>query len=800
MMILRKSNQFSTRAFRLSFLLSFLLGVLTCFSQSNVYTISGYIYDNASYETLIGATIFHSKSQLGTISNEYGFYSISLPEGNHEISFSHLGYEAEAVIFELSRNVTMNINLNQRVEYLDEVVVSDEKIKRVEHVSSAEMSVIDVKVETIQKIPVLFGEVDVIKAVQLLPGVQTVAEGSSGFYVRGGNLDQNLILLDEAPVYNATHLGGLFSTFNPDAIKDVKVYKGGFPTNYGGRLSSVVDIRMKEGNRKHFTAKGGIGTAMSRLTLETPLGESGSFLIAGRRTYLDAVFKAIEGLSKSQDEETDDFTMYFYDLNVKGNYRIGKNDQVFLSGYFGRDVNGFESREDNAYIGFQWGNSTSTIRWNHLYSPKLFSNLIFYYSQYDYNLGFNQDRIEFNWNSRLKEYGIKYDFTYYLNPQNILKFGSQSVLHKISPGQIEVYDDKLLTSDLNIQHNQSIANAVYVNNDWDISDKLKLSAGLRLAGLFNLGPQEVLALNNDYEITDTTRYGRGIYHSTWNLEPRINLRYLLSSNSSLKASYTRASQYIHLASNGNFSSPFDVWLTSSPNIEPQLADQWTLGFYANLFKNELSISGEFFFKKFRNAIDFKDHAELLFNENLENEIRTGKGRAYGFEFLLKKHLGKFTGWLGYTYSRARRQINGINDNNWYNAKYDVPHNLTTVILYDYSKTVSVGANFTYTTGGAVTLPVGGYDFYGTRVPLYSERNDARLPDYLRLDLSITLRNESNDYKKFRTEWVFGVYNLSGRKNAFAIAFNEDANNPGVQIAEKISLFSWVPSITFNFIY
>lgn len=770
-------------------------------AQPSSFTISGYIYDQSNKESLIGVSVFTTVNNSGTISNEYGFYSLTLPEGNYELTFSYLGYERQTVEIDLDKDQKLDVELAEKSAELDEIVISEETIKLEEHVSSTEMSVVDLDIEVVKKIPALFGEVDVIKALQLLPGVQSVGEGGSGFNVRGGNIDQNLILLDEAPIYNASHLAGFFSTFNPDAIKDIKFYKGGFPANYGGRLSSVVDIRMKDGNQKQFTTQGGIGTIMSRLSLEAPLGQKGSFIVAGRRNYLDVLLKGIQNLrSSDSDAAESDFDMYFFDLNAKGNYQLDDKNRFFVSGYFGRDVFGIDVPEENINARVEWGNTTTTFRWNHLFSPKLFSNITYYYSNYDYFLSFDLDLFRIDWDSRLREHSLKADFVNYINPSQTLRFGASGILYNISPGEITAFLEGRQTDHVTVQTNKSIEASAYVNHEWEVNDRVKFDAGLRLSSLHNIGPQKVMNLDENYEIIDTLEFDGGIYNSYYNLEPRLKLRYTLDDKSSLKASYSRNAQYIQLASNSNYSTPFDIWFSSSKLIKPQLADQVALGYFRNFLDNKLQFSFEVFYKSFKNAIDFKDHAELVLNENLETEIRTGRARAYGMEFQFKKEVGRLTGWVGYTYSRSRREISGINNGEWYNARYDIPHAINLVATYDLSKRVALSANFNYTSGGAVTYPVGGYDFLGTQVPIYSERNGARLPDYHRLDLSLTLQGKKNKKRRFQTEWVFSIYNAYNRKNAFNIRFTDSKTNPGVTIAEKTSLFSIVPSVTFNFKY
>lgn len=764
------------------------------------HTLSGTIVDAANKESLIGVSVFDSEVAYGAVSNSYGFYSLSLPEGKYEIVFSYLGYERVKKQVVLTKDIVLNAEMNELGAAFDQVVITDEVLRKEEHVSSTDIGNVKLGIKSIKKIPALFGEVDLIKAIQLLPGVQSSGEGGSGFHVRGGSIDQNLVILDEAPIYNSAHLGGLFSTFNPDVVKEVKFFKGGFPAYYGGRLSSVVDVRMREGNKTRFTANGGIGTIMSRLTLEAPLGSKGSFVLAGRRNYLDYLIKGVrKARAKSNSSSNADFDLYFYDINAKANYQLGENDRVFFSMYTGRDVFGFDLPDAGLNSNIEWGNVTSSARWNHLYSPKLFSNITYTYSKYDYFISFDLEAIRIDWKSKLAEHNIKADFVSYMSPTNTLRFGARGIYYNLLPGDINAFNKDRRTEGVEIDRQRSLELAAYVDNEWEINSKFKVDAGLRFSSFLNTGSRSAVTLDEEYNVTDTVELS-GVHKTYWNLEPRLKMRYQLDETSSLKASYSRNSQYLQLASNSNYASPFDIWFSSSRNIKPQIADQISLGYFKSLDKGKYLLSVELFNKWFRNAIDFKDHANLLLNRYLETEIRTGKGRAYGAEFQIKKDVGKLSGWLGYTYSRAKRNIAQINNGQWYNARYDVPHVVNLVMSYDLNDRWSIGTNFNYSTGAAVTLPTGGYDFMGTKIPIYSERNDARLPDYHRLDLSFTYNPKKNENRKFKTEWVFSIYNVYARRNAFNIKFSDEKSTNGELLAEKVSLFSLVPAITFNFKY
>jgi len=562
-------------------------------------------------------------------------------------------------------------------------------------------------------------------------------------------------------------------------------------------LSSVLDIRMKEGNDKKFNGAAGIGTIMSRLAVEAPIGEKGSFLLAGRRSYLDILAKSYFKTLNAEDKPAD-FDFYFYDLNLKGNYQLGENDRLFISGYFGRDVIGLPEEGFNLNL----GNRTTTVRWNHIFSPKLFANFSAYYSKYDYALGIKEDLSDIDWKASLDEWSGKADFNYYLSPEHTLRFGAQVIQHDLKPGEVTIMDSDTLVGDVVIANAKTLENAIYVSDEWEVNDRLKINFGVRASSLHNLGPSKHPKLDTAYQITDTIAYKKGVYHSYYNLEPRVGLKYSFNDAQSVKASYNRTAQYIQQASNGNTASPFDVWFSSSPNVKPQLADQFAVGYFQNFKNNQFEFSAEVYYKKFTQAIDFKERAEILLNENLEGELRIGDARAYGVELTLRKNVGKLTGFIGYTFSKVEKKIDQINSNNWYNAKYDKPHDLTLSLSYEVSKRLSVSTNFVYSSGSAVTFPTGKYTFQGTVIPVYSDRNAERLPDYHRMDFGLTWKgktykkNKPEQKKRFQSEWVFSVYNVYNRKNAFAINFKQDelTNNT---YAEKSAIFSMVPSFTYN---
>jgi len=766
-----------------------LLSLISSVLFAQEHTISGYVKDASNGEALISATIYVDEIKTGTLTNAYGFYSITLQAGSYNLNYSYLGYDDRAETIQLDRDITLDVELGYSSEIIEEIVVSAEKETRDANVENVEMSKIDLDINAIQKLPALLGEVDVIKAIQLLPGAATVGEGTSGFYVRGGNVDQNLILLDEAPVYNASHYLGFFSVFNPDAVKDMQFYKGAMPAEYGGRLSSVVDIKMKEGNSKNFGAKAGIGSIASRLTLENPIGNKGSIMVSGRRTYLDAF------LAFSKDSIVKENQVFFHDLNTKINFRLNDKNRIYLSAYTGKDV-----FKNGSQFSTKWGNTTTTFRWNHLFSPKLFSNLTAYISDYNYFLSSKQeDGLEFLWESDLKDFGLKYDFGLYASPATTIKFGVQSILHDIKPGTAEAKGgDATGLGELTIGRTKSLENAVYVSQEQSLGTRLKIEGGLRFSSLHNLGSGDVFSYDENYKVSDTLTHDKNkIYNSYYNLEPRLGLKYSVGNNSSFKISYNRTAQYIQLASNSTSSSPLDVWFPATPNVLPQQADQFAAGFFKNFSDNSIETSIEFYYKNFHNAVDFKDHAQLLLNPQLEGELRFGKARAYGMEFFVQKNIGKLTGWISYTLSRSEKQIDDINNGNWYKAKYDKTHDVAIVTSYDLSDRWTISGNWVFSTGSAVTFPTGKYTSLGRTIPIYSDRNGERMPSYHRMDISATWNMKRKFLKKGKQSYVFSIYNLYARKNAFSINFKDSPDDAKRTIAEKTYLFGILPSVTWN---
>ena len=762
----------------------FLVLTLSGFARVN---LSGYVFDAATGEALIGVNVVIPETGAGTITNNYGFYSLSLDPGLYTVLFSYVGYVTESRSVTLDHDLTLRMELRESLQELEEVTIVAEagnsNITRVETGST------QLPIQSIRKIPALLGEVDVIKAIQLLPGVQVTSEGSSGYSVRGGNPDQNLIVLDEATVYNASHLLGFFSVFNNDAIKDVKLYKGDIPAGYGGRLASLLDIRMKDGNNHQFSATGGIGTISSRLTLEGPVfTDKVSFLLAGRRTYAD-IF-----LPFAKDSSVRDNSLFFYDLNGKLNYTINEKNRIYFSGYYGKDVFA------NDFAGMYFGNRVLTLRWNHLFSKHIFSNFTLVNSHYFYNLGTPEGEIPyFNWLSFLEDYGIKGDFTVFHSPEHTFRFGFSTTLHVIRPGAIKVKDqDKNVTSS-ELPSNQSLESGLYFSGESILGDRFAMRYGLRYSLFQNIGEATVFTYDEDYNVVDSTYYENGTFFNHYHgLEPRIALNYMINGQNSVKASYSRTRQYLQMASNSTSGTPLDIWFPASPNIKPQVSDQVSVGYFRNFSQNRIESSVEIYYKKMTNSIDFRDHAQLLLNPMLDGELRIGQATAYGAEFYLKYEVSGFSGWVSYTYSRTVRDIPEINGGKQYPAPYEKPHDLALVFSYDISPRIGIAANWIYSSGIPFTLPSGRYEIEGNILPLYTGRNEYRLPDYHRLDFSLTFRGKEKPDRRWRGELNLSVYNAYARKNVWTLNFVQDNENPEITHAEMTYLFSIIPAITYNF--
>lgn len=751
------------------------------------YTVSGTISDAEDGEDLIGVNVYIPSLNIGTATNVYGFYSITLPAGDYEIELSCLAYETKKINLSLTNNIRKNIALNPQSKVLQEITVTGELANA--NVSRSEMSMEKLTAREIKVLPAMMGEVDIIKAIQLLPGVQSVSEGSSSFSVRGGGHDQNLILLDEATVYSASHLMGFFSVFNNDAVKDLKLYKGDLPAVYGGRLSSLMDVRTKDGNSQKLEGTGGIGTISSRLTLEGPiLRDKMTFIVSGRRTYAD-IF-----LPLAKEQHVKDSKLYFYDLNAKFNYKINENNRLFLAGYFGRDL--FAS-DDLAEMNF--GNKTLTVRWNHIFSPKVFSNFTLIGSHYDYAMATDiNESVAQDWKSTLRDMGFKGDLSYHPNPQNNIKFGYALTHHRIARGTGGGIGENSIIKNFDLPKEYALEHALYVSNETNLFQKLSLKYGLRYSVFQNMGNDNFSFHYVDYVLTDSTYREKGkTYNTQMRLEPRVGINYMFNDKHSIKTSYSRSAQYIQLASNSASGSPVDIWFYASENVKPQISDQFAVGYFRNFSDNMFESSVELYYKNLKNVVDFKERASLFGGIYIDEQLRFGKGYAYGAEFLLRKNKGSLTGWISYTYSRSFRKIDLVNNNEWYRSPYDRPHSISVVVNYELQPKWMFSASWVYATGIPVTYPLGRYQIEGIYVPIYSKPNEYRYPDYHRLDLSATYKL-SKPSKRFQHELNFSLYNAYGRKNPWTVYFKQNEENPDIMEGEMMYLFSFVPSITWNF--
>ena len=763
-------------AYLFSFLILTFLST-TSLAQDKV-VLSGTVKDSQTGESIIRAIIrVKELPNIGVFSNEYGFYSISLAKGNYTISVSQVGYEMYTNNIQIDSSIINNIQLSAN-NLLKEVVV--ESSKKNNNLTKAQMGTETLNMVAISKVPVIFGEKDILKTLQLLPGVKSAGEGNSGYYVRGGAADQNLILLDEAPVYNASHLLGFFSTFNSDAIKDATLIKGNSPAIYGGRLSSVLDVKMKEGNNKDYVVNGGLGLISSRVSIEGPIqNDKSSFILSGRRTYADMFLKATEKFK--------DNILYFYDLNMKANYTINAKNKIYLSGYFGKDELGLGDA-----FGIDWGNKTGTIRWNKIMSNKLFLNTSLIYSDYNYNVKLKNGETNFNINSNIKDVNLKQDYTFYANPKNNLRFGFNTILHTITPSTFS----GTVTNSLSKQGRNGLENAIYLSNNYKPNNDLSLDVGLRVSAYTLMGGDDYNIYSNG-NVQSTIKLAKSSFGKTYiNPEPRFTLNYRITDQNSFKAGYARNVQHLHILSNSTASSPSDQWIGNSYNIKPEISDQYSIGYVNTLNQNMFEMSTELYYKNLQNQLDYVDGAEVNTLADVESALLYGVGRAYGFEWLLKKKEGLFTGWVSYTLSKTERKINGINQNNWYNAKQDRTHDIAVVGIYTINSKWSVSGVFVYNTGDAVTFPTGKYAFQGQTLYQYASRNANRMPDNHRLDISVTYDKKRK--KKIQESWNFSLYNVYGRENAYRITFQDDPNNLSRTQIIQTSLFRWVPSITYQF--
>ena len=784
-------------------LLIFLLSTFLTSRAQEKFTLSGVITDIESNETLIGVNIIFPEIANGVSTNTYGFYSISLPKGTYKVRISYLGYQDVTKTIILDKDIRYNLPLSLQTESLDEIII-EEDIERVK-IRAPQMSVNSLTAETIKNIPVVLGEADVIKAILLLPGVTSAGEGASGFNVRGGAADQNLILLDEATIFNSSHLFGFFSVFNPDAIKDLKLYKGGIPARYGGRVSSVLDIYQREGNSKKLKVNGGIGALASRLLVEGPIiQDKAAFLIGGRASYAHLFLPLFDNDNKAS----------FYDLNTKFNYKINENNSLYLSGYFGRDLFSVSDSFENVY-----GNALGNLRWNHIFSNKLFSNASLIYSDYFYglNLGF----VGFEWNSGIANANLKYDLTYYHNDKIKVHAGVNNLYYTFNPGTIEPDSpDSGIVAD---QLTKKFANefAAYIDIEHRLNDKLSLEYGLRFSNFVRLGQDEVNIYQDNEAVifnpslliyqsadpigVDTSR-SRGDKLATYNnFEPRLSAAYALNEDTSFKGSYTRLAQYLHLLSNTSSPTPLDVWTPSGPFIRPQVLDQYALGYFKNFSfrESEYTLETEVFYKDIDGRIDYIDGAQLIANNEIEGVILQGQSRSYGLEFLLRKNEGKLKGFLAYTLSKSEQRTPGrnpnelgINNGEWYNTPFDKTHDVSMNLSYNPGGKWSFGGNFLYQTGQPTNFPVGQFEFQEIVIPTFGPRNEQRLPSFNRLDLSATLNPEKNKDREWKSEWIFSVYNAYNRKNAASINFRENIDT-GNNEAIRTSIFGVIPAVTYN---
>lgn len=754
------------------------LGISHQIKAQEITTVNGTVKDKLTGESVIGAVIkIDQLANVVVTSNEYGFYAISLPKGKYDLRISFVGYEEKRIPILLNAPLITNVFLESKNQ-LTEVVVSSKR--KDDNLTKAQIGTETLNMQSISKLPVIFGEKDVLKTIQLLPGVKSAGEGNSGFYVRGGAADQNLILLDEAPVYNASHLLGFFSTFNSDAIKDATLIKGNGPAQYGGRLSSVLDVKMKEGNNKNYTVNGGLGLISSRLSIEGPIQEDkSSFILSGRRTYADAFLKA--------SEKFKDNILYFYDLNAKANYKIDDKNRIYFSGYFGKDELGLGSS-----FRINWGNKTGTIRWNRIVNNKLFLNTSFIYSDYSYNVGLKNGETNFNVNSNIKDVNLKQDYTYYLNPKNTIRYGFNSILHTITPSIFS----GTVNNNINKVGRNGLENALYFNNNFKANQQLTFDYGLRISAYSIMGGDQY-NIYNDNVITKSILLQKNEFGKTYiNAEPRFTSNYRINDLSSVKIAYARNVQHLHLLSNATAASPSDQWIGNSYNIQPELADQTSIGYARNFKNNSYELGAELYYKLMQNQLDYKDGTNINTLADVETALLYGVGRAYGFEFLAKKKIGLFSGWISYTLSKTERKIDGINEGNWYNAKQDRTHDVSIVTILELNSKWTVSGVFVYSTGNAVTFPIGKYALGEQTVYQYANRNANRMPDYHRLDLSATYENKNK--KKNAGSWNFSLYNVYGRENAYQISFQDDpSDNSKTQIIQT-ALFRWVPSITYNF--
>jgi hypothetical protein len=773
---------------------TFLFEFFFAHAQSKV-TLNGYVKDADNGEELIGVTVYIPELKAGTVTNDYGFYALTVPKGTYEVQYSYIGYKLQVLTTALNADVSQNVELPTEAEQMQEVVIEERALD--ENVVSVQMSKNTVNMTQVRKLPALFGEIDIIKNIQMMPGVVSAGEGTSAFFVRGGSSDQNLILIDEAPIYDPSHLFGLFSVFNADVIKDSEIYRGGIPARFGGRLSSILDVRTKDGNNKAYNVTGGIGSLASRVAVEGPIvKDKSSFIVSARRSYVDLFLKAA-----SQKN-----LVHFYDVNAKVNWKYNNNNRFFVAFYNGRDVFKFDDE-----FGFAWGNMTGTFRWNHLFNERLFMNTSIIASNFDYELELNDAAQGFKWTSNLQELSVKNDLSYSLNTENEISFGYHLTGRRFSPGNIAPTTTSSIFDELDLQHMYALDHSLYVSNQQKIGDKLMLDYGLRLSIFQNVGNSDVYLYEDPRDNIDINRIDT-LHYDAWesiktyvNLEPRIGIRYALDDQQSIKVSYNRMVQNTHLMSSGTVPIPFNTWNPSDYYLKPQLADQVAAGYFRNFKNNMYEFSLEGYYKDINHVTDFADNAQLFFNEDLSTEYRQGDAWSYGAELMLNKKQGKLIGMLSYTWSKAMKEIPGVNLGNAFPANHDRRNVVNLQAAYDLNSKWTFGGTFTYSTGRPLTLPAGKYEYGPYNPDVITARNSYRLPDFHRLDLSVTLNPKKNISRKWKGQWIFSVYNVYNRQNPFTIYTRTKQNSDGDIIgdgtekeARLIYLFPILPSVTYNF--
>jgi len=756
--------------------------------------VSGQVIDSITGQSLPGATVVLKGRRTGTVTDTDGRFRLRIPNGSHILEFSFLGYHTQLIEIDLHDRLELPVFLVQSETFLQEVTIRGRRSG--DHIERTEMGVARLDAGAIAQIPAMLGEVDVIRAIQLLPGVQSMGEGSSGFNVRGGSMDQNLILMDEATVYNASHLMGFFSVFNNDVVNEVSLYKGNIPAQYGGRLSSLLNVSMREGDMRSFGGSGGVGTISSRLMLEGPVvNDRVSFIAAGRRSYADLF------IPLSSNEDIHGNKLFFYDMNVKVNAVVNDRNRLQFSSYHGKDV--FRIGTSDPFT-MDWGNTTYTLSWRNFINDKLLMSLNLLYTGYDYSLAFDSDtNFGFIWQAGNYDRGARLDFSWLPDEKHTVKFGLSSVYHSFNPGIFRGLGDNSFFGESPATGSNALSHAIFVSNEHELNDRWSAEYGLRGSAFQSIGEATVYHFDHQYNLTDSTRYGKGdVYHTWWGLEPRLGVRFGLNSISSLKASYNRTVQYLHLASYSDGGNPLDVWLPSSRNVKPQLSNQLAFGYFHNVTASDqiIETSVELFYKAMKNQVDFRDNAWLMLNPAIEGEFRFGRAWSYGAEFLIRKNEGRLNGWISYTYSRAMRQVGEINQGQPYSASWDRPHNLNIVMNYKLSPRVTLSGTWVYTTGSPVTLPSGRFEYANHVSPVYTERNGYRLPDYHRLDLGAVIKGRNTTKQGFRGEWNISVYNAYYRKNTWMLDFRPDENDPGRVDAYKVYLFPIVPSVTYNFYF